>query len=174
MSRCPLILVAEDEDNDFFLLNWAFGKQPEAAVLARASDGVQAMDYLSGIDEFADRTRFPLPDLVLLDLKMPRRDGFEVLQSIRSNPLTKALITIVLSSSREERDVKRAYRLGANSYVAKPNDTRGFLDLTRVFIDYWLRWVQRPEVGAAPQNPTLMFLPPHAEEDPGRAEPECR
>jgi CheY-like chemotaxis protein len=154
MVKRPLILVAEDEDNDFFLLNWAFGKHPQKVSLTRAADGVQAIDYLFGANEYSDRARFPLPDLLLLDLKMPRRDGFEVLQAVRSHSITKPLVAIVLSSSRDERDIRRAYLLGANSYLTKPNDTHGFIEVARILIEYWIRSAQRPELNGTTEPQT--------------------
>jgi len=169
MMKRPLILVAEDEDNDFFLLDWAFGKHQQKVSLTRAIDGVQAIDYLLGANEFSDRARFPMPDLLLLDLKMPRRDGFEVLQAIRSHPMIKPLVAIVLSSSREERDIRRAYLLGANSYLTKPSDTRGFIEVARVLIEFWIRSAQRPELNV----PTAVQTN-DVDDEPDAAEPQAK
>jgi CheY-like chemotaxis protein len=145
MDTTRVILVAEDEDNDFMLLERALKKQNGKFFLTRARDGVEAINYLSGTDDFADRNRFPMPDLLLLDLKMPRKDGFEVLEWVRSQPSLNRLVAVVLSSSRQDCDIARAYELGANSYVAKPNDYDGLVALTRILIDYWLTWSQLPE-----------------------------
>jgi CheY-like chemotaxis protein len=138
------ILVAEDEENDFFLLEWAFRKLAEEVRLERARDGEEALAYIMGTGAFADRDKFPFPDLAILDLKMPRRDGFEVLEAIRQNPETRTLITLILSSSNQQRDVQQAGRLGANSFITKPNDSKGFVNLTDILVRYWLKTVVRP------------------------------
>jgi len=144
------------------LLERALKNQNGKLFLARARDGVEAINYLSGADEFADRQRFPLPDMLLMDLKMPRKDGFEVLEWIRGEPSLKSLITIVLSSSRQNCDIARAYQLGANSYVAKPNDFEGLITMTRVLTSFWLDWSKFPDnndgqssAGKARQTPGL-------------------
>lgn len=146
------ILVAEDDENDFFLLKWAFSKNAEKGdqvTLIRVPDGVEAINYFEGREGYADRKQFPLPDLVMLDLKMPRKDGFEVLQWLQSHPVFRSTVVIVLSSSKQEQDVKRAYALGANSYLSKPNDSVGLTGMTKSIIDFWFRWSQCPQLNAA-------------------------
>jgi DNA-binding response OmpR family regulator len=114
------ILIVEDNEDDVFILKRVLTKAAIRNPIQIASDGQQATDYLAGAGPFQDRERFPLPFLVLLDLKLPYKHGFEVLQSIRSHSLFDALSVIVLTSSAEERDVIKAYELGARSFFVKP------------------------------------------------------
>jgi CheY-like chemotaxis protein len=139
-----VVLVAEDEENDFFLLKWAFAKCGENVLLIRVTDGVEAINYFEGRNEFADRRRFPLPELFLLDLKMPRKDGFDVLDWLSRNPAFRSIVVIVLSSSKQDQDVSRAYELGANSFLAKPNDSVGLASMTKSIVDFWFRWSHCP------------------------------
>lgn len=115
-------------------------------MLLRVADGVEAISYFEGQGAYADRRRFPLPDLFLLDLKMPRKDGFDVLDWLNRHPAYKSIVVIVLSSSKQDQDVSRAYKLGANSYLAKPNDSVGLTHMTQSLIDFWFRWSQSPEI----------------------------
>jgi CheY-like chemotaxis protein len=107
-----------------------------------ATDGQMAIDYLAGKDKFADRTRFPLPGLVLLDLKLPRQSGREVLQWIRAHPSLRRTVVIVFTSAQYVGDIGLAYDLGANSFVVKPVDFTQYLDLARLLRDWWLRYNQ--------------------------------
>src|SRR5437867_9310358 len=128
------ILLADDDPNDVLLIQRAFQKAGLPHILKVVSDGSDAIDYLSGRGEYSDREKFPLPFLVLLDLKMPGTDGFEVLQWVRSDHDAKRLLVVVLSSSDLQEDVDRAYELGANSYLVKP-----------VVFDEMVHWVKRFE-----------------------------
>lgn len=145
MTAGRVILVAEDEENDFHLLGWAFAKHKEKVWLIRVRDGAEAISYLEGKGCYADRKQFPAPDLCFLDLKMPLKDGFDVLEWLKAHPEYRPPVLIVLSSSRNERDVARAYKLGVNSYLAKPNDSVGLVQLTKVIIDFWFRCAQIPD-----------------------------
>lgn len=104
-----------------------------------AVDGQEAIDYLAGIDPFSDREKSPLPCLVLLDLKLPRKSGHEVLKWIREQPAFKTLTVIVLSTSREARDVQLAYELGANSYLVKPTGSAQLTEMAKALKVYWLQ-----------------------------------
>ena len=116
------ILLVEDDSNDVLLLQRAFRRAGLTQSLQVVSDGDQAVCYLSGDGEYSDRARHPMPALILLDLKLPRRSGLEVLEWLRAQPpQIKNLPVIVLTSSRLSEDVDRAYGLGANSYMAKPS-----------------------------------------------------
>jgi CheY-like chemotaxis protein len=117
------ILLVEDDSNDTLLLQRAFRRAGITLTLQTVSDGDQAVAYLHGDEKFADRTAYPLPSLILLDLKLPRRSGLEVLQWLRQEATEeiKAIPVIVLTSSRLSEDVDQAYSLGANSYMAKPS-----------------------------------------------------
>src|ERR1041385_8319073 len=120
MVKEKFILLAEDDINDVLLLERAFEKAGLRPSLRVVNDGEAAIEYLSGRGIYADRERFPVPFLLLLDLKMPGTDGFEVLQWLRNDPELKRLLVVVLTSSNLQADVDRAYELGANSYLVKP------------------------------------------------------
>jgi CheY-like chemotaxis protein len=145
-SRYTVLLV-EDEPDDAILMRRAFQKANVGIPLQIVHDGEEAISYLSGQSEFADRDRFPLPSLILLDLKLPRKSGLEVLGWIRSRPTgLRRLNVIVFSSSSQSADVNRAYELGANSYIVKPLDFDRLLDLVKTLDLYWLILNEAPEV----------------------------
>ena len=116
----------------------AFRKANLTNPLHVARDGQEAIDYLSHQGKFADATRFPAPTLMLLDLKMPRKSGFETLEWLRQQPVLKRTVAVVLSSSNERDDINRAYDLGANSYLVKPGDFQALVDLVTSLTSYWL------------------------------------
>jgi len=132
------ILLVEDEENDVFFLKHAFEEVGILNPLQVAQDGKEAMDYLSGHGEYADRERFPLPCLILLDLKLPRVMGFEVLQWIREQPSLKALVVIILTSSRLEPDIEKAYKSGANAYLVKPSTPTELRAIATGIKQFWL------------------------------------
>jgi len=153
MNKC-VILQVEDDDRDVFFLSRAFKVAGIENLVKVANDGQQAIDYLSGAGEFCDRHRFPLPGLIILDLKLPRRNGFEVLDWLRKRSGLCCLTVIVFSSSPLEREIERAYELGANSYVVKPHETEDLQRFAKALRDYWLQFhafsvVQENEVVAA-------------------------
>ena len=113
------VLLVEDEPEDRIILADAFRRVAPKLALQTVQDGEEAIDYLAGRGGFADRAAHPVPRLVLLDLKLPRRSGFEVLEWIRSSPDHKDLPVVVLTSSAEPLDIDRAYALGATSYLVK-------------------------------------------------------
>jgi DNA-binding response OmpR family regulator len=131
------ILLVEDDENDMFFLQRAMKKAGVPNPIQIASDGQQAIDYFQGTGKFADREEFPLPYLVLLDLKLPRVMGLDVLKWIRQRPEVAAIV-IILSSSKEEADVASAYRLGANGYLVKPAEASQLDDMARSIKDFWL------------------------------------
>jgi CheY-like chemotaxis protein len=132
------VLYVEDNADDFLLFKLASRKCGTPFSLQHAADGEQAVAYLSGGEDYADREEHPFPDLVLLDLKMPRLDGFEVLQWIRTNPVTKTLPVVVLAGSSFRADVRRALELGANSYAVKPARFEELQVLIDQIADVWL------------------------------------
>jgi CheY-like chemotaxis protein len=134
----PTILLVEDDDNDVFLMQRAFGKASVPVDLHLARDGQEALNYLHGEGEYADRQRHPSPCLTLLDLNLPYVNGLEVLRQIREHPALRKLIVVVLTSSVADSDVEQAYDLGANSYLSKPNCLEGFQDLVEAITQYWL------------------------------------
>ena len=139
------ILIAEDDPGDAFLLQRAFSKSGFSFSLTFVHDGQEAIDYLSGTSRYADRSKYPIPDLLMLDLEMPRMDGFEVLQWLRHQPGLSRMLVIVLTSSDQTRDVNRAYELGANSYLVKPIELRDLENLANVVQSYWMGLNRRPE-----------------------------
>ena len=132
------ILLVEDEENDVFFLKHAFEEVGILNPLQVAQDGKEAMDYLSGHGEYADREQFPLPCLILLDLKLPRVMGFEVLQWIREQPALKSLVVIILTSSRLEPDIEKAYKLRANAYLVKPSTPTELRAIATGIKQFWL------------------------------------
>jgi CheY-like chemotaxis protein len=132
------VLYVEDSADDFHLFKLASRKCGTPFSLRHAADGEQAIAYLSGAGAHADREEFPYPNLVLLDLKMPRLDGFEVLHWIRTNPGTKTLPVVVLAGSSFRADIRRALELGANSYAAKPAKFEELQVLIDQIADVWL------------------------------------
>jgi CheY-like chemotaxis protein len=139
-----MILVAEDDPTDAFFLQRAFVKTGTPVGLKFVRDGQEAIDYLRGEPPFADRDSHPLPQLLLLDLKMPRLNGFEVLHWLKTQPRLKRLLVVVFSSSAEVGDINRAYDLGANSYLVKPHATEQLLELVNRVEKYWLEANQNP------------------------------
>jgi CheY-like chemotaxis protein len=137
--RAPqTVLYVEDSQDDFDLFKLASQKCGTPFALKHAGDGEVAISYLSGMGDFADREEYPVPDLVLLDLKMPRLDGFEVLRWIRGNPATKSMPVVVLAGSSFRADIRRALELGANSYAAKPAKFEELQVLIDQIADVWL------------------------------------
>jgi CheY-like chemotaxis protein len=118
----PTVLLVEDDANDRLILEHAFQRTAPGIQLRMAVDGEDAVDYLSGEGAYADREAHPLPDLVLLDLKLPRKSGLEVLEWIRETPALDGLPVFMLSSSQQRGDIDLAYALGANSYLVKEAD----------------------------------------------------
>ncbi len=145
-----LFLVVEDNKDDVLLLRRAFQKAKVLNPVHVVSGGEEAIAYLSGTGKYANRVEFPLPSLVLLDIKMPRIDGFEVLRWIRAQPGLSTLRVIMLTSSDEVHDMNTAYQLGANSFLIKPVDFERFVEISQALAGYWL-WMDRaPEVSRLP------------------------
>jgi len=131
------ILQVEDDPNDIFLLEHAMKKMGVMNPIQVATDGQQAIDYLRGAGKFADRRKFPLPCLVLLDLKLPYVMGLEVLRGIRAQP-GRALTVIILTASAENADIEAAYRLGANGFLTKPTEANKLREMVKAIKDFWL------------------------------------
>ncbi len=140
------VLIAEDDPGDVFLLQRAFNVSGVPATLHFVRDGQEAIDYLGGQAAYADRDAHPLPDLLLLDLKMPRLNGFDVLSWLRQQPGLRRLLVTVLTSSDHPEDINRAYDLGANSYLVKPHGSQELSDLVLRVQRYWLEINQSPVV----------------------------
>jgi CheY-like chemotaxis protein len=142
------ILLVEDDENDVMLLQRAFRRSSIPNPLQIVRHGDDAVAYLEGSGEFADREAHPLPLLMLLDLKLPRRTGLEVLQWVKERAGLKKIPIVVLTSSKNDDDVNRAYDLGANSYLVKPVSFETLLELVKSLESYWLVLNERPHVTA--------------------------
>jgi CheY-like chemotaxis protein len=137
MKECLLILSAEDDPNDVIFIKRAFTKNGSVNPIHACSNAADAIAYLEGAGRYADRSRFPVPSLLITDIKMPGSDGFELLAWLRSNPECRLIPAIVLSASSQEEDIRRAYELGANAFIKKPSD---FNELTRtigLMAEFW-------------------------------------
>ena len=133
-----LILYAEDDENDVFLMQHAFRRAGIENPLQVVADGQSAIDYLEGKNGFEDRNQFPFPKLALLDLKLPVQSGLEVLKWIRTSPTCCTLPVIMITSSNQDSDIHRAYILGVNSYLVKPGKPDELLTMVNAVKDFWL------------------------------------
>lgn len=133
------ILLVEDEENDVVFMEIALEKAGLTSTFQVAEDGQEAIDYLNGNGEFADRARFPLPALVFLDLKLPKVMGMDVLKWIRDQPALDVMVVIMLTSSQQRSDIQKACSLGANSYLVKPSNPLGLEEIVELVKRYWLR-----------------------------------
>jgi len=133
----PVILLAEDREDDIILIQRAFKRSGFAVPLKVVRDGEEAIRYLAGDAQYADRTRYPLPSLFLLDLKMPLKDGFEVLRWIKQEPRLKDIPVIVLTLSNRIKDVNQAYALGAYSFLIKSTDFEDATAFSQSLVYYW-------------------------------------
>jgi CheY-like chemotaxis protein len=141
------VLLVEDDPADARLVQRAFDKVNSGAKVLRLKDGDEAVAYLAGEPPFDNRTVHPLPHVLLLDIKLPRRSGLEVLEWLRSRPAPLCRMPVVmLTSSRHSVDVNRAYDLGANSYLAKPDTADGLAQMASAFKMYWLMLNESPSV----------------------------
>jgi CheY-like chemotaxis protein len=138
------ILLVEDSDDDAELTLRALKKRRLTNQLHRVKDGAEALDFLFSTGEYAARATATSPRVVLLDLKLPKVDGLEVLRRIKTDPRTQAIPVVVLTSSREDRDLIESYRLGVNSYIVKPVEFDKFLDAVEQLGLYWALLNERP------------------------------
>jgi two-component system, response regulator len=142
--QSKIILLVEDNPDDEELTLRALSKSNILNEVVVARDGVEALDYLFGTGPYVGRELRPIPEVVLLDLKLPKLDGLDVLRRIRSHERTRLLPVVILTSSDEERDMVESYKLGANSYVRKPVDFNRFAEAVRQLELYWLVINQSP------------------------------
>ena len=134
----PVILLIEDSENDALLLRHAFKKAGLANPLQVVRDGVEAMSYLLGVGEFADRGKHPAPSLLLLDLNLPRLNGLELLAWLRTQPDFQHLMIVVLTGSARKEQIDTAYQMGVNSYLVKPTQAQNLQRLIGAFYEYWI------------------------------------
>jgi CheY-like chemotaxis protein len=138
MPKPSTILIAEDDENDAMLMRRAFEKAQVGAALRIVRNGDEAICYLNGDGIFCDRKQHPFPAMFVVDLKMPRRSGFEVIEWIRTKAPLKTLPVIVLTASKQSPDIERAYALGANSYLVKPSSFLELVEMVKQLEKYWL------------------------------------
>lgn len=132
------ILLVEDNPDDVALTLRAFEKSNIRNKVVVVNDGEEALDYIFCIGKHEGRNRLDLPSVILLDLKLPKIDGFEILKTIRENEITKFLPVVILTSSKEEQDIINGYKLGVNSYIRKPVDFDKFFEAVKTLGLYWL------------------------------------
>ena len=147
MDRLAHILLVEDNRMDVELTLDAFKEARLLNTIHVSPNGQDALDYLFGRGKYADRITYPMPNLVLLDLKLPGVDGFEVLRQVKSAPILKRLPVVILTSSKEEGDRALTYDIGANSYIVKPVSFNGFLDVIKQIEGYWISLNVAPPEG---------------------------
>jgi CheY-like chemotaxis protein len=143
--RDSFILVVEDDEADIVLLRQAFQSARIINPVVNVRDGEEAIGYLSGMGTYSDRGKFPMPAMVLLDLRMPKLSGFEVLEWIRDRPSLNELIVVVLTASEDVRHANKAYELGAKSYLVKPGTFDQLVGVVKRLTGPWLRWDERPD-----------------------------
>jgi CheY-like chemotaxis protein len=146
VARSLSILLVEDDANDVLLVQRAFQRTRGGVPILVTPNGVEAIKYLGGEPPYNDRATHPFPDIILLDLNMPKMGGLELLSWIRSQPNMKRLPVIVLTSSVQEADAMKAYEAGANSFVVKPNDFNQLVEAIRSLGDFWLDGTQLPTI----------------------------
>jgi CheY-like chemotaxis protein len=139
-----LILIVEDSDIDYETTLRAFKNSNMANPVQRCEDGEEALDYLFQRNQYADASKSPRPDLILLDLNLPGTDGREVLEEIKKDPKLKTIPVIVLTTSADDKDIQICYRAGANSYIQKPVDLEGFYSAIGRLRDFWFEVVLLP------------------------------
>lgn len=145
MSEPVRILLAEDDDDDFMLTTEAFKDNRLLNCVYRVKDGVELMEFLHHEGAYEKPESSPAPSLILLDLNMPRMDGREALREIKSNNDLRRFPVVVLTTSRAQEDIVRAYDLGVNSFISKPVSFQGLVDALRVMGRYWFEVVDLPE-----------------------------
>ncbi|KST65406.1 response regulator [Mastigocoleus testarum] len=143
-SHLSSILLVEDNSNDVLLIKRAFKQAKLKNHIEIVPDGEAAIAYLSRGEPYADCERYPMPTLILLDLKLPRRHGLEVLKWLRQQPELKRIIVIILTASRENPDIVRAYDLGVNSYLVKPVGFTKLVELITQVDKYWFNLNEKP------------------------------
>jgi len=140
------ILLVEDNPSDVELTKRALQKEHILNEIIVAEDGQEALDYLFGTGKYSGRDISKMPTLILLDLKLPRVEGLEVLKRIRADEHTRRLLVVILTSSREEQDLIKGYNLGANSYICKPVDFNQFVEAVKYLGLYWLVINEMPPI----------------------------
>jgi CheY-like chemotaxis protein len=141
-----VILIADDDEEDRMLVKEAMEESRLANHLQFVEDGEELLDYLHNRGKFSDKTKYPTPGLILLDLNMPRKDGREAMKEIKSDPHLKVIPIVVLTTSKAEEDILRTYDLGVNSFITKPVTFSALVDIMRTLGKYWFEIVELPKV----------------------------
>jgi CheY-like chemotaxis protein len=148
-SEQNTILLVEDNPKDVLLMQRAIRKANIVHALQVVNDGDAAVSYLSGEQPYCDRVNYPLPVLVLLDLKLPRRSGSEVLMWLRQQPQLKRLPVVVLTSSKEYAEINHIYDLGVNAYIVKPISFNELVEIVKTLNLHWIIFNEKPEIGTS-------------------------
>jgi CheY-like chemotaxis protein len=141
------ILLVDDDENDVFMVQKATARSGAGHTIQAVRDGEEAICYLRGVGQYADRQKFPLPNVIVTDLKMQRVSGFDFLRWLRSHPECGVIPALVFTSSRMDQDILEAYKLGANSFLTKPVSLEGLVELLRITYEYWSRCECPPTPG---------------------------
>jgi CheY-like chemotaxis protein len=143
-KNIPTILIAEDDEDDFVIIKEAFGEAQISSQLNWVKNGEELLDYLLHRGTYKDLINSPHPDLILLDLNMPKKDGREALKEIKSHPKLRTLPIVILTTSMNQEDVFYCYDWGANSFIRKPASFIQFTDLVKTLMKYWFEKVELP------------------------------
>src|SRR5258706_1358756 len=141
-----IVLLVDDREDDILLTQQAFDRAEVANQLFVVRDGEEAISYLEGTGKFSNRAEFPLPHLVLLDVNLPKLDGFEVLQWIRAHPELKSLRVVMLTTSDQMTDIDKAYEMAVNSYVVKPIKFKSLVELVGILMRFWFENSRAPRL----------------------------
>jgi CheY-like chemotaxis protein len=143
------ILLVEDDSNDILFIQRAFRRSKLENPIQVVRDGDEAVAYLAGSGDYADRNLYPLPGMILLDLKLPRRSGLEVLEWLKQQPIIKRIPVVILTSSKENIDIDRAYDIGVNSYLLKPVNHNALNEMIETLNAFWLRLNCYPSIAVS-------------------------
>jgi CheY-like chemotaxis protein len=146
MSQPEVILLAEDDQDHVTLILRAFRRTSLLNPVFVVRNGEEVVQYLRGVGKFENRVEYPLPSLLLLDLRMPKMNGFEVMEWVRQHPIFNPLRIVVLTTSEDMQDINRAYHLGASSFLVKPMDLTGFTALANAIQGHWLWLSKAPQI----------------------------
>ncbi|GAA6184619.1 response regulator [Aliiglaciecola sp. NS0011-25] len=144
-KKSLIILMADDDDDDRLLAQDALNESRVLNSLKCVEDGVELMHYLKRVGKYADKEIYPRPGLILLDLNMPRKDGREALAEIKADPDLRSIPVVILTTSKEEEDKIKGYGLGAASYITKPVNFEGLVEVMKALGKYWVEIVELPE-----------------------------
>lgn len=144
LTKSIELLIADDDAEDRMLIRDAFTESRLNNTLKFVEDGEQLIDYLFNRGQFTDKTKFPRPGLILLDLNMPKKDGREALKEIKSDPVLRSIPVIILTTSKAEEDILKTYNLGVSSFITKPVRFEALVDIMKTLNKYWFEIVELP------------------------------